>query len=821
MRKRWPLNDNWYFAPGFTEEMAHGNPDCLESCEQVRLPHSVKETPFNYFSVHAYEGTWSYGRKLDIPEMPASYHLKFHGAAHAARVYLDGELIGGHIGGYTAFELELEHVVPGKSYWLCVELDTHESLNCPPFGHVIDYMTYGGLYREVELIARPKYGIDHFKIWGEDLLSESPKIEITFSHKLNNFEVSKEMKWQLELMPLESGDDALIWEFTPQPPDQENTYKHSLTLPDKKVLRLWDIEAPYRYRARLSCKIEGSLIDATDFVTGFREAFFKNEGFYLNGRRVQLRGINRHQSYPYVGYAMPKGPQWQDAHIIKHELGMNAVRTAHYPQSHHFIEACDAMGILVFTEIPGWQHIGDQAWQDHALHQVEEMILQYQHHPAIILWGVRINESQDNHELYTRTNQLAKRLDPTRQRGGVRYLRNSEFLEDVYTFNDFSYNRAKAKQKGILSPRKVTNQRVPYLVSEYNGHMYPTKSYDPIQRRTEHALRHAHVLSAIHQGQPEGVSGGFAWCFTDYNTHKDFGSGDGICHHGVMDMFRNPKLAAAVYASQKPLEEGLVLSVSSELHIGDYPAGYLEPIYIFTNAPQIKLYKNGAHVGTYDRTNQLVSKAWDFKGLKHAPIVLEDLIGDAMEKGEGYSRGKANRIKKLLLAGAKYGADHLPLSALFIAARLVLFEGFKPSQGMALYGRYVGNWGDQSTTYTFEALQGDRVLGHLQCGGEGIPHLEIDVDRQVLEESDTYDVACIRITSRDDRGNLLPYDGAVVTLRVEGPLELIGPSAIALRGGMGGTYIKSTGKAGQGQVIVQREAGEEITLAFTVKIKGE
>lgn len=81
----------------------------------------------------------------------------------------------------------------------------------------------------------------------------------------------------------------------------------------------------------------------------------RQDGFYLNGKKVKLRGLNRHQSYPYVGYAMPESMQRMDADILKYELGVNAVRTSHYPQSHYFIDQCDRIGLLVFMEIPGWR----------------------------------------------------------------------------------------------------------------------------------------------------------------------------------------------------------------------------------------------------------------------------------------------------------------------------------------------------------------------------------------------------------------------------------------------------------------------------------
>ena len=151
-----------------------------------------------------------------------------------------------------------------------------------------------------------------------------------------------------------------------------------------------------------------------------RDARFTEKGFFLNGKHIKLRGLNlSHQTYPYVGAAMPARVQRRDALVLRKDLGINLVRTSHYPQSPHFLDACDEVGLLVLEEIPGWQFIGGPAWQDLAVKNVEDMIRRDWNHPSIVLWGVRINESPDNHDFYTRTNALAHKLDPSR--GDRRY----------------------------------------------------------------------------------------------------------------------------------------------------------------------------------------------------------------------------------------------------------------------------------------------------------------------------------------------------------------------------------------------------------------
>ncbi|MDA1470385.1 hypothetical protein OGZ02_16655 [Brachyspira hyodysenteriae] len=136
----------------------------------------------------------------------------------------------------------------------------------------------------------------------------------------------------------------------------------------------------------------------------------------------------------------------------------------------------------------GWQHIGDKEWQKVSIENVKDMIERDFHHASIIIWGVRINESQDNHNFYKETNEMAHKLDKTRQTGGVRYIVGSELLEDVYTVNDFNYD---GKADPIRAQKCITrlDKNVPYMITEYNGHMFPTKMQDCEERTIEHTKK--------------------------------------------------------------------------------------------------------------------------------------------------------------------------------------------------------------------------------------------------------------------------------------------------------------------------------------------
>ena len=231
-----------------------------------------------------------------------------------------------------------------------------------------------------------------------------------------------------------------------------------------------------------------------------------------------------------------------------------------------------------------------------AKNNVREMIERDWNHPSIFLWGVRINESLDNHDFYKETNRIARELDPTRQTGGVRYLEKSEFLEDVYTMNDFIHSGGEIR---LRDPRQVTGteEYVPYMVCEFNGHMYPTKRFDQEERVVEHAMRHLRVQDAA--ARDPHIAAAIGWCAFDYNTHYDFGSGDRICHHGVMDMFRIPKMAAHVYASQMDPRERVVLEPATLWSRGDRSVGGVLPLVIFTNCDAVEVLVQGESIGTY------------------------------------------------------------------------------------------------------------------------------------------------------------------------------------------------------------------------------
>ena len=807
MGQRIYLDRDWLFAENFDEKMiseAFPEGDFTKVC----IPHTVKELPYHYFDEHAYQMVSAYARKLNIAKEweGKKLLLTFEAVAHDATVYLNGEKVGEHHCGYTAFTVDIsEHVRFGQENVLLVKVDSRESLNIPPFGFVIDYMTYGGIYRDVYLtVQNPAYIRDVFVTFklADRYTEETDRCHS--SKTLSRIEITGAGTRDLLRQSIRkkgTGEYTLLGEVATTP-IETGACELAFTVGE---VELWDINHPVLYEMKTELiDSQGQVSDEVITTIGFRKAVFKKNGFYLNGRKVKIRGLNRHQSYAYTGYAMPDSMQRLDAEILKHELGLNAVRTSHYPQAQSFIDKCDELGLLVFTEFPGWQHIGDDAWKEQAVENVKDMITQYRNHPSIILWGVRINESVDDDPFYERTNKVAHMMDPSRQTGGVRCYKKGSFLEDVFTYNDFSH---EGKKKGCEKKSDVTSDMErAYLISEYNGHMYPTKSFDWEEHRMEHARRHANVLDEVMA--QENISGSFGWCMFDYNTHKDFGSGDRICYHGVMDMFRNPKLAAAVYAMQQ--DEEPVLELSSSMDIGEHPGCNRGDIFVFTNADSVRMYKNDTFIREFAASDS------PYRHLAHGPVRIDDYVGDLLEQNEDMSHDQAEAVKSLLNEVARVGLYGMSKAMYLKAGRLMVQYRMKMSDAVELYNRYIGDWGGASTEYRFEAVKDGKVVRTLTKAPMKEQPLAVRVSHRELVEDKTYDVAAVRFELTDEYGNRLPFANDPVTLKAEGAITLIGPEVVALQGGMFGCYVRSRGEAGEGKLTLTLQNGDKTELEFTV-----
>jgi beta-galactosidase len=760
-----PMNRNWRYHPAKVDGAESLSFDDA-GFERVVIPHTNVELPWHSFDEKDYAFVSTYRRRFRLPEGTEDKRVfvDFEGAMTASTVWINGVRLGEYKGGFTPFSFELtQHLHRDADNVLLVQLDSAERADIPPFGYEIDYMTFGGIYREVSLRIVPRTYIDNVFAQCKDVLSSSPALDVN-CFLAGDLTLKKGLALEVELRdgdqtiakvrrPLEApslkASKALdtLDPYTDAPAyatteTLNDPTRHQVSLTQLGGIKLWSIEEPHLYTVYVRLLIGDRTIDEDTRRVGFRQATFTDHGFSLNGKIVKLRGLDRHQTFPFVGQAMPARVQRKDADILRKNLHCNIVRTSHYPQSRHFLDRCDEIGLLVLEEIPGWQHIGDEKWKEVAIDNVGRMIRRDWNHPSIVLWGVRINESLDDHDFYTRTNAFAHALDDSRQTGGIRYFQESEFLEDVFTMNDFGF-----PLKPPCHPR--------YLNTEFVGHTFPTKTTDDDERQREHTLRHARIHNQL-ASDPQ-YAGGIGWCAFDYNTHANFGSGDRICYHGVTDIFREPKAAAGFYKSQCDPSEEVVLEPAFHWARGDESVGFTKAVFC----------SNCDHLQIFGRADSLESNPWvplaeidpdraEFEHLKYPPFVLELSKLDA---------------KKLRIGWGDLRVDG------FIAGKQVISK--------TLSGRGVDA--------KFLLLPDDIAL---QADGA-------DATRVVL-----------RVT--DEFGAARTYANDPIALTLEGPGKLIGDNPFALVGGTGAVWIRASEEPGSLRLTARHPRLGTQTIEITV-----
>jgi beta-galactosidase len=362
-----PMNRNWRYHPGKIDAAtAPGFDD--SSFTRVVLPHSNVRMPWHNFDDKDYEFVSTYRRRFRLPQSAKGRRVfvDFEGAMTASTVWINGTSLGEYKGGYTPFSFDLTPYLHFDSEnILCVHLDSTERADIPPFGNEIDYMTFGGIYRDVSLRIVLETYIDNIFARPSNVLTQSPSLDVdcflagkipsglTLEVELRDGETI--IATGKQPIPENSSTPQTVTTTAPVDASDQTTSdpaRHTVSLTQLTGIKLWDIEHPNLYTVRARLLTSGQHLDEDSRRIGFREATFTDHGFSLNGKIVKLRGLDRHQTFPFVGQAMPARVQRQDAKILRNVLHCNIVRTSHYPQSRHFLDACDELGLLVLEEIP-------------------------------------------------------------------------------------------------------------------------------------------------------------------------------------------------------------------------------------------------------------------------------------------------------------------------------------------------------------------------------------------------------------------------------------------------------------------------------------
>ncbi len=624
------LDDDWLF----------------EGKSHVTVPHCAAKLSWQDWDPAVWEKVWTYRRNFPLPRdfRNRRVFLQFDAVMVGASPTINGHALPQHLGGYLPFRYEITEWIKNDNV-LDLTVDSRWQ-SVPPEGSPkgpisIDYLEPGGIIRPVSLTAVPQVFISDVFAKPVKVLDAGRRVDVACSIDAAAMALEP-VQVKCELMDggrvVSSAQQTLKIE-KPGPAEV------ALTLSNLGNIILWDNDHPRLYDVVTTLSVNGKPVHDHRVRIAFREARFDVDGFFLNGSRFHFFGLNRHEIFPYVGAAMPRRVMRRDAEILRREFNCNVVRCSHYPQSEAFLDACDELGLMVWEEMPGWQYLGDESWKELAVRDVRHMVTRDRNHPAIIIWGVRINESSNDQPLYQRTREVARSLDDSRPTSGSMTPSSSknwqqEWHEDVFAFDD--YHATPDGTVGINEPLPG----VPYMLAEAVGQFNYTKKkvFDAKYRRVAdvalqqaQAVRHAQAHDRA-LGFPR-CAGVIAWCAFDYGSLIN--SYRAVKTPGVADVFRIPKLGASFYQAQMSPKVRPVI-IPNFYWDGSGPG---KDAAIFSNCERLEIFIDGKTVATAhpDRANyphihyppflcDLTAGAGDLR--------IDGYVGDKMALSRSFSSDK-------------------------------------------------------------------------------------------------------------------------------------------------------------------------------------
>ncbi len=781
MIKEIPINDNWLYRDGFTQDCLEREFDWSDSYI-VQLPHNIDCTDAQYFDERNMRRLTTYSRILTVP---STYNgkrllLRLEGVLSYVEIYVNGIFVTSHKG-EASFVADI--TAPVKYDYenrIVLKVDSRLRKEVPCSGVRGPLTLFGGICRDVIFMICD----------GRDIrdvcVRTAPSGEgRTVTADIELFDYYPDTELEGEILDAAGTRVCVL--------GKKSVQASSVRLKGEvSDVTCWEPDNPVLYTAVIRLCSGHRVLDCRKAEFGFVSAVFRREGFFLNGKQVQLIGLNRADCYPVIGRSATGETERRDARILK-QSGINAVRTMGVA-SKDFIDECNRIGLMVIEDVYGDGYIGSADWRDAFLAGITDMILRDRNNPSIIGWGIRSNNSADCDELYFKAHKAAKEADPTRATVGARSFTASHVYEDVFACNETGQNIKKRRSKRFM----------PYLIGEHGGAGCPARTYDDESVRLHQALCHAYAISDVRRG---AVLGAFGMSYCDFATGRGKGSGDNLGHYGIFDAYRNPKLAAYVYKSQR--DEEPVMKLSSNLSADDYTGA----LYVFTNADGIVLYRNDEKVGEFAPD----TKHWPY--LKHPPIVIDDFCGDlpAKDVGEGI---RLRLFKNVLRLAEKRNLHDLGFwgsKQAFLLRKLCKLD---THAFLELLEKYMRNPPD-GVTYRFEAVYGGEVKATRTLSPDIRRTLRVEssVDK-VLHCGKSFERIAFTLTAEDGRGNLLDYSFMPVSVRASGSLSVEGNGHISLEGGRGGFFVRSI-SPGPGRVTVTSETGVQSFDYFCEYADGE
>lgn len=593
-----PFNKGWKFT-----RVEEGWPHWTD----VTLPHTGRIEP--RVVNDQWQGFAFYSKRFFAPKTwrGEMVLLRFEGAMNVATVWLNGQEVAHHLGGYLPFTIDLtRHLRLGASNELMVRLDNRDNpITGPKPLKDLDFNTYGGLYRDVRLFLKPpvhltdeilenQAAVGGLFVTYPEVSKNRATIEIAAT-VVNSSKRDQDTKLTHRLFDGKrlvgrSRNEGLVIG-----PGSNPTVIDEIAI---DLPKLWSPKSPNLYRL-VTTVSAGGRTETIETRIGIRRIGIDGDRFVINGEKMFLRGVNRHQEYPYVGYALSPQADYRDAKRIK-EAGFDYVRLSHYPHSRAFMEAADTLGLVLLDSIPGWQFYNpDPRFREQVLQTCRDMIRRDRNHPSVIAWECSLNESQMPKEFVQKLNKVVHEEYPGDQAW------SAGWQNDGY---DIFLQARQHRQKHYEAPDR------PYIVSEYGDWEYYAQnaglnqaawadlkeeersSRQALGSGEKRLLQQALNIQEAHNDnfRTPAFADGY-WDMFDYNR----GYAPDLELSGVMSLERLPKFSYFFFRSQRDASEKSVLFDSGPMV---KIASYWTPdsstkVRVFSNAHEVELLLNGRSLG--------------------------------------------------------------------------------------------------------------------------------------------------------------------------------------------------------------------------------
>lgn len=621
----YTINESWNFSTDKQHETI------------VSLPHTWnnEDTSSDKEATNYYRGRGYYRKQIVIGEENDNkqWYIYFEGANQVSRVYVNKQFAGEHIGGYTRFCFDITpYLKLGKENLLEVEVNNMHSDSVPP--HSADFTFFGGIYRDVYLIATSKTHISttHYASSGVYITSPSAskeKATVRVKTHLSNHTKKKTDVLLKQIITDHSGKEiaSLSKTHTLTPGDTE-WGSNDITI---RAPRLWSPDSPYLYTLRtlLYDKQTQTLLDEVVNPVGIRFfSFSPTEGFTLNGEPMKLIGTCRHQDYYQKGNALQDERHIEDIRLLK-QMGGNFLRISHYPQDPSVMEMCDKLGILSSVEIPIVNSIStDKAFTEVCSQMLKEMMYQDFNRPSVIIWAY-MNEVLIKNNVKDKTDRA--QIDAYREKVSelAQTLENILRKNDPYRYTMIAFEDAPDRYKkttlpeipmiqgyniytgwyrenfeGLAETMQAYHNKYPdkiLMLSEYGAdvdtrlHAYPPQRYDYTVEYGN--LFHRHYLNFILQ--TPYISGACIWNLNDFYSFQRKSAVPKVNNKGIVGLTREKKDTYYLYQAHLTPDPVLKIGSSSwEKRGGTSASGVCnQMIAIYANMDTIQLFHNGKFLG--------------------------------------------------------------------------------------------------------------------------------------------------------------------------------------------------------------------------------